>query len=237
MTEAIANWMTSDILWLFAVPADNQPAPAPSNAAPTGRPWLGGTALRRVPVGHWAGDRVLIVDEYRGSAQENLPADLLAKFPKADPEDDVLEYVQTNLKHVNLADYEPAVEGDDALFPADRVWVVRNLTKCWYARSDVLVKEKNRQGPAATSGLGLSDLIWAEIGGATIGVGPGSVGDRFDVQTLATVENPEDGRKWADKSEKSKRRLTAFNENEVERVRGGYDDEDYDDEKEEEDED
>ncbi|KAJ6588145.1 hypothetical protein B0H19DRAFT_1098144 [Mycena capillaripes] len=138
MSEAIGNWMPVDIIWMFNVPADGQPAPPASTKPPSGD--FGGVASPRVAIGHWAGDRVLIVDEYCGSAADNLPADVLAKFPTADPQDDVLEYVQTHWKHVGLADYTRAEKMDpkDALFPGeDRVWVVRNLTKRWYARSDV----------------------------------------------------------------------------------------------------
>ncbi|KAJ7462101.1 hypothetical protein FB451DRAFT_1496562 [Mycena latifolia] len=206
MTEAIGNWMTMDILWLFAVPADNQTASTPATTAPSKPLNKYEVARARVPIGHWAGDRVVIVDEYCGTAQDNLPADLLAKFPAADPEGDVLEYALEHLKHVGLAEYMPG--GEDALFPVDRVWVVRNLTKRWYARADVLVKAKYRRGPAVERGVGLSDLIWAEIGGAMGAAG--SVGDRFDIQTLAVVE---DGKEWADRSAEAKLVLRDFNEN------------------------
>ncbi|KAJ7462089.1 hypothetical protein FB451DRAFT_1140148 [Mycena latifolia] len=216
MKEAIANWMTMDILWLFAVPADDQTAPE-ATTAPSGKPFSHYEVARaRVPIGHWAGDRVVIVDEYRGTAQDNLPADLLAKFPAADPEEDVLEYALAHLKHVGLAEYKPG--GEDALFPVDRVWVVRNLTKRWYARADVLVKAKYRRGPAVERGVGLSDLIWAEIGGAMNGAG--SVGDRFDIQTLAALE---DGKEWTNRSGEAKLVLRDFNESEVEELRGDYD--------------
>jgi hypothetical protein len=126
------------------------------------------------------------VDEYTGTATANLPADLLAQFPKAGPKESVLRYVLKYLKHIDLAQYKPGaqLDADDALFPTDRVWVVRNLAKRWYARADVLVKAKNRRGPAVKGGLGLSDLIWVEIGGSS--VRGSSLCDRFDVQTLAS---------------------------------------------------
>ncbi|KAF7352065.1 F-box domain containing protein [Mycena venus] len=226
MTEAIANWMSADILWMFAVPADNQPVP-PASTNPSAE--FRRVVSPRVAIGHWAGDRVLIVDEYCGSAADNLPADVLAKFPDADPQDDVLEYVQTNWKHVGLADYTPAEKIDlkDVLFPGDRVWVVRNLTKRWYARSDVLVKPKHARGPTITGGLGLGDLIWAEIGG---GMSTGSSHcDRFDVQTLESIG---DGKGWTDKSKQAKSTLREFDMNDdVSQYRGvDYDeieDEDY----------
>ncbi|KAJ6482628.1 hypothetical protein C8R45DRAFT_1150105, partial [Mycena sanguinolenta] len=203
MKEAIANCMSFDALWLFAVPADGQPAPR-------------GPTPPRVPVGHWAGDRVLIVDEYAGDIQSNLPADMLAKFPSAAVDDayDVLEFAFKHLKQVDLPGYKHA-GADDKLFPVDRVWVVRNLTKSWYARSDVLIKAKHRQGPDSTGRLGLGDLIWANIGGSMCGtlVGGGGLGDKFDVQTLATVQNADDGDdgiEWKDRSEEAKRCLDDF---------------------------
>jgi hypothetical protein len=225
MKEAIGNWMTMDILWLFTVPVDGQPAPPPTTPAPKpvwGRP----VALPRVPVGHWAGDRVIIVDQDAGSASMNLPADLLARFPEADPEGDAVEFALENLKHVGLADYKPAekLDANDALFPTDRVWVVRNLTKRWYARGDVLVKAEKLSGPAITAGVGLSDLVWAEIGGA-MSCGS-SHGERFDIQTLASIQNPEDGQQWIDKSKQAKSTLVSFDMNDdVSALRG--EDEDY----------
>ncbi|KAF7344054.1 F-box domain containing protein [Mycena venus] len=218
--EVIANRMTADILWLFTVPADNQPAPAPSPTPKrgSGRRGFGWEAPAPVPVGHWAGDRVLIVDEYVGSAAKKFPADLLAKFPDAEPREDALDYALEHLKHVGLAKYEPAAP--DALFPADRIWVVRNLTKHWYARSDALFEPKYCRGPTVTNGLGLSELIWAKIGGA-MGVPADSVGHRFDIQTLEVVENPEDGKEWVDKSKHAKRILTQFDESDdVQDLRG-----------------
>ncbi|KAJ7485066.1 hypothetical protein B0H11DRAFT_2192665 [Mycena galericulata] len=210
MKEAIANRMSLDIVWLFSVPADAQAAPAPLKDLPTrfGRV-LAGTP-KRVPVGHWAGDRVLIVDEYSGYAKNHLPVDLIAKYPDADPEDNVLWFALENLKHVSLPGYKH--EGaEDALFPTDRVWVVRNLTKGWYARSDTLVPAKFRRGPHIARGLGLGDLIWADVGGSMAArMGAGGRGDRFDIQTLDAVENTEDGKEWKNLSKEAKRCLAAF---------------------------
>ncbi|KAF7377384.1 F-box domain containing protein [Mycena sanguinolenta] len=214
MKEAIANRMAFAFLWLFTVPADNQPAPPPSTAPPKGFLFgRRGPAAPRVPVGHWAGDRVIIVDEYSGDANTALPADMLAKFSKADPEDDVLHFAFDHLKHIDLPGYEHA-GADDALFPVDRVWVVRNLTKGWYARSNVLIKAKDRREPDSNRlELGLGDLIWADIGGSVCGawVGKGGRGDRFDVQTIAAVENSNDGIEWKDLSKEAKSCLLSFN--------------------------
>ncbi|KAJ7677947.1 hypothetical protein DFH06DRAFT_563044 [Mycena polygramma] len=226
MKEAIANWMTTDIVWLFAVPVDNQPAPPPGTAvSEDDRDFDVRRRRASVPVGHWAGDRVLIVDEYSGPAEDYLPPDVLAKYPNADPQDDVLDFALTNLKHVGLAHYKPAEGGaPDVLFPADRLWVVRNLTDRWYARADVLVKAKHRQGPAASSGLGLSDVIWTGIGGGMNG--KHSVGHRFDIQTLESIEGSENKEQWANKSEDMKHNLDQFNMEEFEELRGG-DESDY----------
>ncbi|KAJ7192061.1 hypothetical protein B0H12DRAFT_1332145 [Mycena haematopus] len=229
MKEAIANWMPTDILWLFTVPADGKLAPPPSTLRKREQEsWATGStvATARVPVGHWAGDRIIIFDEYVGTAEQNLPADLLAKFPNADPTVDVLGYVQEHLKHIDLADYKPAeaLDATDALFPTDRVWVVRNLTKLWYARADVVVNKTKSRGPAVLDGLGLSDVIWAHIGGALSG-GDG-YGDRFDIQTLSAIDNSTEGKAWTDESNKAKHTLSEFHMNDVSDVRD--DDYDYD---------
>ncbi|KAJ7713424.1 hypothetical protein B0H16DRAFT_1341405 [Mycena metata] len=145
MSEAIANYMPMDAFWLFTVPVDGKMPPTPSAA--------------RVPVGHWAGDRVVIVDEYCGSAADNFPSDMLEKYPDADPEEDALEFALAHLTHVGLPGYKHANAGD-AQFPIDRAWVVRNLTNNWYARADALVRAKYRCGPDSTEGApGLGDFI------------------------------------------------------------------------------
>ncbi|KAJ6622444.1 hypothetical protein B0H10DRAFT_2187563 [Mycena sp. CBHHK59/15] len=209
MIEAIANWMPVDILWMFAVPSDGQPAPPASTKPPSGD--FGGVLSPRITIGHWARDHC------GGQA------------PRGRPRQDV----QTHWKHVGLTDYTRVEKMDpkDVLFPGgDRVWVVRNLTKHWYARSDVLVKPKYARGPTITGGLRLGDLIWAEIG---VGMSMGSShGDRFDVQTLESIENTGDGKAWTDKSKKAKNTLLEFDMNHsVSQYRGvDYDeleDEDY----------
>ncbi|KAJ6495894.1 hypothetical protein DFH09DRAFT_1290306 [Mycena vulgaris] len=156
------------------------------------------------PVGHWAGDRVLLADEDCESAKDYLPADVLAAFPDADTDESVLEFAVEHFTPVSLPGYVHA-SAADSLFPVTNVWVVRNLTKRWYARADVLVKEKYRRGPDVSGGLGLGEFIWAEIGGGRWT----GMGDRFDVQPLAAVE---DGTKWVDRSKEAKRCLKAFEE-------------------------
>ncbi|KAJ7484991.1 hypothetical protein B0H11DRAFT_1861793 [Mycena galericulata] len=229
MCEAIMNWMPVDAVWLFTVPADGQNAPTPPG--PAAAHWtIHGASPARVPVGHWAGDRVLIADEYCGSAAQNFPADLLAAYPGVDPEDSALEFALANLKHVGLPGYEHA-GAKDALFPQDRVWVVRNLTQSWYARSDVLVSPKNRRGPDISGGLGFGDLIWADIGGAmSATVKKGSYGERFDIQPLEVVQNPDDRTKWEDLSKKAKSCLIAFDmDHDVQQHRGGEEEEEEED--------
>ncbi|KAJ6498543.1 hypothetical protein C8R47DRAFT_971693, partial [Mycena vitilis] len=161
-----------------------------------------------------------IVDEYAGPADDYLPPDMVAKYPNADPQDDVLEFALGNLKHVGLAHYTQAEEGaPDGLFPTDRVWIVRNLTDRWDARADVLAKAKHRQGPTATSGLGLSDVIWTGIGGGMNG--NHSVGHKFDIQTLESVERSENKDQWASKSKEMEHNLDEFYIDEVKELRGG----------------
>ncbi|KAJ7132473.1 hypothetical protein C8R44DRAFT_849929 [Mycena epipterygia] len=154
---------------------------------------------------------------------DHLPATLITEYPDVNPEDDVLEFVIENFKHVSLPGYEHGGVAD-TLFPADHVWVLRNLTKGWYVRADALVKAQYLQGPDASAGAGLGELLWTEItAGATFSKavdGEGGVGDRFDIQPLATVEHPENGTPWRDLSKEGKRALIEFKE--------GYDLEDYD---------
>jgi hypothetical protein len=74
---------------------------------------------------------------------------------------------RTYVKHVALAGYKH--QGDkDNLFPANTVYVARNLTKKWYVRSDVLVKAAHRRGPDISGGVHLelgehAPAILAEI--------------------------------------------------------------------------
>ncbi|KAJ7646939.1 hypothetical protein FB45DRAFT_1099238 [Roridomyces roridus] len=204
MVECIGA-MPLTTLWLFTVPVDGQPAPPPPPFKPS--PWV----PSRVPVGHWAGDRVLIIDEYSGPAKDVFPADVLSAFPNGDSSIDPLYYAFDNLKRVNLPGYEH--QGDqDVLFPVDKVWVVRNLTKKWYARSDKVVAPEDRRGPDLkddAESLGLGDLIWADIGGAmNASMGEGGRGDRFDVQTLQSVQNSDE--EWKDWSKQVKDCLHSF---------------------------
>ncbi|KIY63568.1 hypothetical protein CYLTODRAFT_403032 [Cylindrobasidium torrendii FP15055 ss-10] len=206
--EAIANNMPVDLIWLFTVPVDGQTVPP--IASPVYKKSRGRTPAGYVPVSSWAGDRIIVADEYGGTARKQLPADVLAAYPDSDPDDELLRFVLENFKHVSIPVYE-SLGDSDAFFPNDRVWVVRNLTKKWYARSDVLVKAKNRCGPHVTSGLSLGDLIWADAGGSMSGgVGEGGAGDRFDIQELASVEGVEG---WEDLSKQAKKCLSSFDMN------------------------
>jgi hypothetical protein len=162
----------------------------------------------RVPLGHWAGDRVLIVDEYAGRAQDYLPADLIAEYPDAET-DEILEFALANLKHIALPEYTHQ-GANDTLFPIESVWVVRNLTKKWYARSDVLIEEAYRRGPDISGGVGLGHFIWGGIGGAIQGNGGGCTGERIDIQPLSVVENSADSTLWTDLSNKARGVLSEF---------------------------
>ncbi|KAJ7646922.1 hypothetical protein FB45DRAFT_1051512 [Roridomyces roridus] len=177
-------------LRFFTIPVDGQPAPPPPPFRPSSPLPHRSVKTTRVPVGHWANDRILIVNEYSGSAEDVFPVDVLSAFPDGDSSTDALYYAFDNLKHVNLPGYEH--QGDqDALFPVDKVWVVHNLTKKWYARSDKVVAPEDSRGLDLTDdaeSLGLGDLIWA--------------GDRFDVQTLQSVQNSDE--EWKDWSKQAK---------------------------------
>lgn len=201
--------MPLDLIWLFTVPVDGQTVPPITS--PVHKSLRGHVKAGYVPVASWAGDCIIVADEESGgSARDELPADVLAEYPDSDPDDELVSFALKNFKHVSIPVYKHLGDSD-TFFPTDRVWVVRNLTKKWYARSDVLVKEKNRRGPQIASGLGLGDLIWADAGGSMSGgVGKGGVGDRFDIQELATVEGV-DG--WEDMSKQAKKCLSAFDMN------------------------
>lgn len=200
--------MPLDLVWLFTVPVDGQPAPAHAPRA--------GDGPHAVPVGHWAGDRVLIADTERGLGFDHIfppevVAELKAEYPNADHDDVMYSLAPKIFTHIYLPVYEHAGAAD-TLFPVDRVWVLRNLTKGWYARADSLLKAEDILGPtlADRHGSGLGDLLWADIGGAHFGMESRNkshfygMGDRFDIQPLSTVQNPEDGREWHDASEEAK---------------------------------
>ncbi|KAJ7722602.1 hypothetical protein B0H16DRAFT_347580 [Mycena metata] len=224
MSEAIANYMPMDALWLFTVPVDSKVPPTPS-VGDNSFAFRGTKGPARVPVGHWAGDRVVIVDEYCGSAADNFPSDMLEKYPDADPEEDALEFALAHLTHVGLPGYKHGNAGD-ALFPAGRAWVVRNLTNNWYARADTLVPTKYRCGPDSTEGApGLGDFIWGQIGGSIAGTD--CPGERFDVQTEAALE---DGQ-WVDLSKQKKAFLAESNmHDDIDALRGGgFDDDEEED--------
>ncbi|KAF7334448.1 F-box domain containing protein [Mycena venus] len=215
--EYLANDMPLDLVWLFTIPVDNKSAPAPPTDQ-SGKP-------PRVPVGHWAGDRVFIVDQECGWTLEHLltPEDiteLVAQYPAATSNPLLLEFALENFEGVRLPGYRHAGTAD-TLFPADRVWVVRNLTERWYARADALLDPEDCCGPtlADRHGLGLGDLIWADIGGAPSARvvrdhrwgATGSMGHRLDVQPLEIIQNSADAAQWVDRSEEAKECLHEMN--------------------------
>ncbi|KAJ7479508.1 hypothetical protein FB451DRAFT_1395094 [Mycena latifolia] len=135
MREYLLNDMPLDIIWLFAVLVDSQPAPEPPAVQ---------SGPARVPVGHWAGDQ----------------------YPTAEPTDSLIEFADEHFAHMCLPGYRQAAgyhwEGaNDTLFPADRVWVLRSLTKGRYARADALLDPEDRCEPALADrhGSGLGDLL------------------------------------------------------------------------------
>ncbi|KAJ7813432.1 hypothetical protein B0H13DRAFT_2382522 [Mycena leptocephala] len=75
------------------------------------------------------------------------------------------------------------------------------------------VRGRARQGPATTSDLGLRDLIGVEIGGASVGVVPNSIGDGQESRRRKT------GKSGRIRREELTRSLAAFTVNEVERLR------------------
>ncbi|KAJ7714127.1 hypothetical protein B0H16DRAFT_1619281 [Mycena metata] len=200
MAEYLANDMPLDLVWLFTVPVNNQTAPAPSNESGD---------CPRVPVGHWAGDRVFIVDSEDGYTPGHLfSPELISEYPNSNADDALIPWVLENFAHVRLPGYQHA-GAKDVLFPADRVWVARNLTQHWYARADALLDPEDHYGPtlADRHGMGLGDLIWADIGGAQTRVMDhrgGSIGHRFDVQPAESVETQDEEVQWVDWSEEAK---------------------------------
>ncbi|KAJ7109579.1 hypothetical protein C8R43DRAFT_1243316 [Mycena crocata] len=222
VAEAFMNGMPPDFMWLFTVPADNQASPANPVDNPRSRS-IFRAATDRVPIGHWAGDRVLIVDEYSGKTKKIIPPELLAQYPTADADDDVLDFAQEHLTRIDLPHpgnaYGATKDNEDitrfkaerdACFPTDRVWVVRNLSKKWYARADVVFKAKHLRGPAVAQGVGFGHLLWGELGGAQLAASvhrKGGAGDRFVIRPLEAVEGAEE---WEDLSEAAKSCMNRF---------------------------
>ncbi|KIY63572.1 hypothetical protein CYLTODRAFT_359751, partial [Cylindrobasidium torrendii FP15055 ss-10] len=72
-----------------------------------------------------------------------------------------------NFTHVLLPKYKHK-GAQDKRSPMDKVWVVRNLTKRWYVRSDIVDKEaKTRYGLHVTTRPSLGAFVWAEFGGGS----------------------------------------------------------------------
>ncbi|KAJ7289623.1 hypothetical protein C8J57DRAFT_1494043 [Mycena rebaudengoi] len=178
LNEAISSRMPIDIIWLFTVLQDNQAAPT-RPAATGGR--RSKATPSRVSLGHWAGDRVLIVDEYAGRAQDHLPAGLLAEYLDTET-DDILEFALSNLKHVTLPGYKH--QGDeDSLFP-----------------------RRHRTRPGHLGRRRVGPLYLESVQGSR----GESRGERLDIQALSVVENSAGAAQWEDLSKNGKRMLSEF---------------------------
>ncbi|EEB90639.1 hypothetical protein MPER_11128 [Moniliophthora perniciosa FA553] len=166
--------MTRDIIWLFAVPLNDQHFSA--------------------SVGCWAGDRVLILDEYAGYVSDYFPS---GEYPPDSFDSRVLDYILEHFTPIKCPKYR-GEKGLDVLFPSNQVWVARNFDKKWYVRSDVLIqKPSNRVGPYNKQGLGFGDFLLAVLGAAGIPKLGYCGGDRLDLRSMEEIME-QDG--WADKS-------------------------------------
>ncbi|ESK83311.1 f-box domain containing protein [Moniliophthora roreri MCA 2997] len=174
LSEVVLNGMTRDILWLFTIPLNGQELPS--------------------SVGSWAGDRVLILDEYAGRVSDYFNP---GEYEPASSNSQVLDYVLEHFTPIKCPKYR-GEKGLDMLFPNNHVWVARNFDKKWYVRSDVLIrKPSNRVGPYNKEGLGFGDFFLAVLGAAGMPMPGYCGGDRFDLRSMEEVME-EDG--WADKS-------------------------------------
>ncbi|EEB93704.1 hypothetical protein MPER_07604 [Moniliophthora perniciosa FA553] len=172
--EVILNGMTRDILWLFTVPLNDQQLSA--------------------SVGCWAGDRVLVLDQYAGYVSDYFPQ---GEYPPDSSDSRVFHYVLEHFTPIKCPKYR-GEKGLDVVFPSNQVWVARNFDKKWYVRSDVLIKKpSNRVGPYNKQGLGFGDFFLAVLGAAGMPIPGYCGGDRFDLRSMDEIME-EDG--WADKS-------------------------------------
>ncbi|KAG5650339.1 hypothetical protein H0H81_012573 [Sphagnurus paluster] len=149
-------------------------------------------------LGSWAGDRLIFIGDY--NKKDCYPKGVLTA-------EETEEFKEEGLYHVAY-DWEKAptmrLPRDAVAFAHDKVWVVRNLSKRIYARSDAFgTAAKYMRGPEATKGRSLADIVLAVIHWSTHGdrgnFGWGRcAGDRFDI-CVGDVVDREEG--WNDVSE------------------------------------
>lgn len=183
------------------------------------------------PIGSWVGDRIICV----GSDGEDYPTDLFTEeeldeaFRSTASDDHALDLdgMITEEYSICKTSYRPPRE-----LCTDDIWVLRNLSKLEYVRADALIVNATQtrlSGPFIISkgyfvypGLGevlLSRISWSTSSSAAMSY-EGNItrgvwaGDRFDIRTIDSIEDPCNGEHWKDVSEEVAKEIFAIWESE-----------------------
>ncbi|RDB25968.1 hypothetical protein Hypma_006271 [Hypsizygus marmoreus] len=158
-------------------------------------------------IGSWAGDRIICIGDY--TDYRDYPKGLLTeaerrKITKTTSLYDIAYKKYDTVRPIRFP--SPAAESMALAFAHDQVWVLRNLSKHQYVRVDALGADpKHVRGPSTrwgSPGLGdvlLPRIMWTSETGQNYYEGEigrrSWAGDRFDIQTLDTVEGDDE---WKD---------------------------------------
>jgi hypothetical protein len=176
---------------------------------------------RGQPIGSWAGDRIICIGDYA----EDYPPDLLTAGEvaslkaKLDEDDSAINlYCITDDFH-----HCPTISTPEELC-TDDIWVLRKLTKFEYVRADTLTVSGTPVRGAFTGFPGLGEVVLSRIswstGNSTSMSYKGDItrgvwaGDRFDIRTIESTENPCNGEHWKDVSEEVTQEIFAIWESE-----------------------
>ncbi|KAG5650338.1 hypothetical protein H0H81_012572 [Sphagnurus paluster] len=151
-------------------------------------------------LGSWAGDRLMFISEY--NREGYYPEGVLTAEETEEFDEEGLYYVAK--KWEKVPQWPSSLPDDAEVFAHDKVWVVRNLSKRVYVRSDAFgTAAEHMRGPEAMKGRSLADVILSGIHWSTHGDRGGFgwgkwVGDRFDI-CVGDVVKSEEG--WEDVSQ------------------------------------
>jgi len=208
MGEIFFSEWASYIIGLIAVPAN---APKDYRKPVTGK-------------GSWAGDCILFVGDHTKEWPENIlnskPGDAL-NFKTLDPLHFVCRHALT------MEPYETQL--DDKSYPRDMTWVLRNLDRKVYIRSnglpsafehDRILRYYKEPGPFAVPGLGsvlLGKVRWSSDPSCDMSAGNEFnltrgewAGDRIDARHFQDVENELKSGGWLDHTNIEAKKLRAL---------------------------